>query len=119
MTSWVVDYGITIPRGSQANVTVILNNTSEVETNITVIANQNRPQGVNYFLFTVSPPSPLSSQLNFTLPANDSVTFEVNFNILSDADIGSSFLYLDMYAYRRCLVPLEHAEVPGQRPVDP
>jgi Zn-dependent protease len=97
MTSWVVDYGIMIPRGSQANVTVILNNTSEVETNITVVANQNRPQGVNYFLFTVSPPSPLSSELNFTIPANESVTFEVNFNILSDADIGSSFLYLDLY----------------------
>ena len=96
ITYWVVDGQVSAARGSQASVTVMLNNTEDSDDNITLATNQTRPMFVDYFLYTLTPVGDNVSEMNVTLPAHGSVTFGVNIIVGASATVGSTAVYVDI-----------------------
>lgn len=96
-TPWVVDAMAEIARGSTGNITVQLNNTEDFDANLTLRINETRPSNVDYLLYTTVPASPMSSELNITVPGHDSVTFEVFVTVGTPATPGSASVYVDVF----------------------
>jgi len=96
-TSWVVDEMSEISRGASGSVTVQLNSTEDYEANLTLRTNETRPAGVDYFLNTTAPPTPLASELNLSVPANGSVEFEVYIAVGTLATPGTASVYVEVY----------------------
>jgi Zn-dependent protease len=95
-TYWVVDGQVTVARGSQTSVTVMLNSTEDADNDITLATDQNRPMSVDFFLYTITPAGDNESEINVTLPANGSVSFGVNIVVGTTATAGNAAIYVDM-----------------------
>jgi Zn-dependent protease len=94
---WVLGGQLSVARGSQGDVTVMLNNTDDTDANITLATNQTRPSFVDYQLHTISPTGAPVSELNITVPANGSVSFGVNITVGLSASFGTAQVNVDIY----------------------
>jgi Zn-dependent protease len=92
-TYWVVDGQVSVARGSQTNVTVMLNSTEDADKEITLTTNQSRPMSVDFFLTLAGTNEP---EINVTLTSNGSVSFGVNIAVGTTATIGNAVIYVDM-----------------------
>ena len=94
---WIADEPITIPRGSQANVTITVNSTEDFELNLTAQNDQTRPMFVDYLLYTQSDPTNLTTGINMTVPARGSATFGLNISVGSSAVVGGAVVYVHYF----------------------
>jgi len=95
-TYLVVDGQVTISRGAQGSVSVMVNSSEEADNVLTLSTNDTRPMFMDYLLYTVSPAGAPSPEINLTVPAHGDATFGVNITVGSSAATGDIVLYVDV-----------------------
>jgi Zn-dependent protease len=95
-TYTVVGGQVTISRGAQANVLVVVHSMENADNNLTLSTNDTRPMFIDYLLYTISPAGTPSPEINVTVPAHDSITVGVNITVGASAATGDTILYVDV-----------------------
>ncbi len=95
---WVEDEGLVIPRDTEANVTVNVNNTNPSEANLTFDASVELPPFVDVVLFTTSPSDPgVTRYITILVPGESSRSFNVNISVRGLAATGPAVIPIYVY----------------------
>lgn len=96
---WVQDEGLTIPRDSQANVPIQVNNTNPVEANLTFVADGNTvPPSMYVLLFTTDITDPnVTRHVSVVVPGDGNSTFSINIFVGSLASTGEKTIPIEVY----------------------
>jgi hypothetical protein len=92
----IIDGQVTISRGAQTNVLVVVHSMEDEDNNLTLSTNDTRPMFIDYLLYTLSPASTPSPEINITVPAHNSVTIGVNITVGASAATGDTNVYVDV-----------------------
>jgi membrane-associated protease RseP (regulator of RpoE activity) len=98
LTFTVINDNLTIPRGTEGDVFIQVNNSATTDANLTFDASQNLPPLVDVILYAVSPSEPgASRELNMTIMASGSNGFGVNVSVRDVASLGEKSIPINVY----------------------
>ncbi len=98
LTFTVINDNLTIPRGTEGDVFIQVNNSATTDANLTFDASQNLPPLVDVILYAVSPSEPgASRELNMTIMASGSNGFGVNVSVRDVAALGEKTIPINVY----------------------
>jgi len=93
-----MDDNLTIPRGTEGDVFIQVNNTAATEANLTFDASSNLPASVDVILYATSPDEAgASRELNMTAVAYGISEFGMNISVRSFATTGEKTIPIDVY----------------------
>lgn len=98
LTFTVLNDNLTIPRGTEGDIFIQVNNTATTDANLTFDASKELPTSVDVILYAASPnETGASRELNLTVMASGSNGFGVNISVRSLATPGEKTIPIDVY----------------------
>lgn len=98
LTFTILNDNLTIPRGTEGDIFIQVNNTATTDANLTFDASQNLPTSVDVILYAASPSEAgASRELNLTVTASGSNGFGVNISVRSLATTGEKTITINVY----------------------
>ena len=94
----ILNDDLIIPRGTEGDIFIQVNNSAAADANLTFDASQDLPTSVDLVLYATSPSETgASRQLNMTVMASGSSTFGVNIYVRTLATPGEKTISIDVY----------------------
>ncbi len=98
LTFTILNDNLTIPRGTEGDIFIQVNNTATTDANLTFDASQGLPTAVDVVLYAVSPnETGASRELNMTVMASGSNGFGVNISVGHLAALGENTIAIKVY----------------------